>query len=208
MIGPDRLFSRWLDTWWAVTATDGNAVYQDLVARYAEPQRAYHTLEHIVECLGHFDAARHLAERPVEVEAAIWFHDAIYDPRSGDNEEQSALLAEQQMRTAGADDASVARIAALIRTTTHASTYFEGDAALLVDVDLAILGTKPERFERYDAAIRQEYAWVPDTVFRRERARVLAGFMARPRIYFTTFFNYQFEGQARANIMAALQRYQ
>ena len=206
MSKPDPLLACWGVLWREVSVIDGEPIFLDLVARYAEPHRAYHTLEHISECLTHLDMVRHSLARPLEVELALWFHDAIYDPRRGDNEEQSALLAKRQLRAAGVDDHVAARVADLIRLTNHAQDGLTGDAAVLGDIDLAILGAEPGRFARYDAAIRQEYDWVPDPVYRVERGRVLAGFLARPRIYHIPFFFAQLEKPARANLTTALQQ--
>ncbi|CUS02658.2 conserved protein of unknown function [Candidatus Promineifilum breve] len=207
MIDPNVLLGRWRTVWRLTTAADGDAVILDLIARYAEPHRAYHNLDHIGDCLTHLDAARHLLARPNEVELAIWFHDAIYDPQRHDNEEQSALLVAAQLSAARVAAEVTARVAELIRLTAHTRDDLAGDAAVLCDIDLAILGAAPQRFERYDAAIRHEYEWVPEVIYRRERARVLAGFLERPRIYQTPFFFDRWEKQARANITVALQKY-
>lgn len=204
MTTPQGLLSRWRAVWPAVAATDGEAIFNDLQARYSEPHRAYHNLEHIRECLDQFDTARHLAARPVEIELAIWFHDAIYDSWRDDNEERSALLAAETLEAAGVDPATVERVAQLIRLTTHSAEQLNDDAALLCDIDLAILGAPPERFARYDADIRHEYQWVPEEVYRRERARVLARFLGRERIYITPFFFDRLERQARTNLSERL----
>lgn len=200
-------YQRWQSIWRVVSATDDQTIFRDLVARYAEPHRAYHTLEHIDECLTHLDTVRHSLAGPLEVELAIWFHDAIYDSRRHDNEEQSALLAAAQLAATGVAAEVAARVADLIRLTAHTRDDLTGDAAVLCDIDLAILGAAPKRFVRYDAAIRREYEWVPEAIYRRERARVLAGFLERPRIYQTPFFVDRWEIQARTNITAALQHY-
>lgn len=131
--------SRWRAVWQAVAATGGDSIFDDLLVRYAETRRAYHNPEHIQKCLDHLDAARHLMARPAEVELAIWFHDAIYDPQRNDNEERSALLAEETLR-AGNEPEMAQRVGDLIRLTTHASIQLTGDEALLCDIDLAIFG--------------------------------------------------------------------
>lgn len=199
--------NRWRALWPGDVA-QGDAIYRDLVARYGEPQRAYHTLDHVADCLRRLDEIRPLLARPDEAELALWFHDAVYDSRRADNEEQSAQLAAEALRAAGAGEDPVGRVADLIRLTAHRATDLTGDATLVCDIDLAILGAEPATFHAYDAAIRREYAWVPEAIFRQERARVLAGFLARRRIYHTPYFVNALEQQARANLEAAIQDYQ
>lgn len=179
MSAADALHGRWRALW-SGDAVDGDAIYRDLVARYAEPHRAYHTLDHVADCLHWLDEVRPLLARPDEAEWAIWFHDAVYDPQRADNEERSAALAAEALTALAVDAAVGARVADLIRLTSHTTDALTADGAVVCDIDLAILGAPPQRFEQYDAAIRQEYAWVPEAIFRRERKRVLAGFLGRP----------------------------
>jgi predicted metal-dependent HD superfamily phosphohydrolase len=207
MTEPDGLRFRWREVWQTVTGSDGDPIFDELQIRYAEPHRAYHTLEHIGECLLYLDSTGHLLKRPIEVELAVWFHDAIYDPRRSDNEEQSALLAENQLQSAGVDRVVADRTAELIRLTTHERDDLIGDEAILCDVDLAILGAEPERFERYDAAIRKEYNWVPEAIYRIERCRVLERFLNRPHIYHNRFFSDRLEQRARENLTQAIANY-
>lgn len=177
-----------------------------LATRYAEPHRDYHSSRHIVECLAEFDHVRHLASQPVAVELAIWFHDAVYDTHAPDNEEQSALLAEQCLADAGASsDLRLAVRDLVLVTKTHDASK-HADAPLLVDVDLSILGQPEERFWEYEGQIRQEYAWVPDAVFAAKRAEILERFLKRDRIYATDWFFRLRELQARSNLQASLQR--
>ena len=87
---------QWCGLWRRLNTDDGadsTAVVNDLIARYAEPQRAYHTLEHIMHCLGEFAGVREQAGEPEAVEVAIWFHDAVYNPLLKTNEKKSADLA-------------------------------------------------------------------------------------------------------------------
>jgi len=171
-----------------------------LLARYAEPQRHYHTLQHLEECLTAFDLLRGQARHPGQVELALWYHDAVYDPHRRDNEALSADLAAQALRSAGADEGLVERIRWLIMATEGHDDGGDGDCAILLDVDLAILGAAPQRFLEYERQIRAEYAHVPDDAYRAGRGRVLAGFLARPRIYKTAPFREQYEQQARRNL--------
>ena len=176
---------------------------QQVVHHYASAGRAYHNLQHLQECLQWFAQLRHLARHPAEVELALWFHDVIYNPQAADNERQSADMAVQFLKAQGVADPVIQRIDDLIMATrTHeASTP---DQQLLVDIDLAILAAPAPRFEEYQQQIRQEYAFVPDSLFAEKRAEVLAGFLARTRIYQTDYFYQQLESRARANLQHAL----
>lgn len=208
MTAMEVLLVQWRYAWRAIGANDdGEVVVGHLVARYGEPHRYYHTLDHIGDCLRHLEMASYLLEKPSEAAIAVWFHDAIYDPRRGDNEDRSAELAGDVLRQAGVDGAAARRVADLIRQTAHSETRPVGNAAVVCDADLAILGAEMREFERYDTAIRREYEWVPESVYRRERGRILAGFLARPRIYQTDFFADSYEARARLNLRRALDRY-
>jgi predicted metal-dependent HD superfamily phosphohydrolase len=204
MSDEDALLRRWRALWPGGMGATVDAIYFDLLARYSQPHRAYHTLDHVAGCLHWLDEIRSLLAHPDEVELALWFHDAVYDPRRADNEEQSAALASEALRALGGTAEAAERVAELIRLTAHRATELSGDEALVCDIDLAILGAEPAAFAAYDAAIRREYAWVPEDVFRRERARVLAGFLARPRIYYTATFVAALEQRARVNLDGAI----
>lgn len=202
------LYHHWRHAWrGAGAAADGDDVLQGLMIRYAEPHRAYHNLDHVADCLHHADAARHLATRPHEVALAAWFHDAVYDPRRSDNEARSAQLAETALTAAGVAGDATRRIGALIRATTHEREEVGGDTAVLCDADLAILGAEPERFAWYEAAIRREYEWVDEAVYRAGRGRVLRRFLSRRVIYHTAFFAARLERSARVNLNRALEDY-
>lgn len=190
--------------WTTLGARGGEALQAELLARYAEPHRGYHTRQHLDECLALSGEFGHLAERPAEVEIALWFHDAIYDVNRHDNEALSADWASQALLGAGAAAEVAARVAALVLATRHSVAPDTSDEQLLVDIDLAILGAAPARFAEYEAQIRIEYAHVPVEVFNEKRGQILAGFLARPVLYGTPALRERFEAPARANLQAAL----
>ena len=178
------------------------ALYTQLLAAWSEPQRHYHTLQHLAECLTLADSQRDEMTHPAEVVLALWFHDAVYDVRAHDNEARSAQWAAQVLNEAGVSPDECARIDALIMATCHGAAASPGtpDSALLVDIDLAILGSEESRFAEYEAQIRAEYAWVPPEVFAVKRRAVLRSFLDRPRIYTTDTMVARFEAQARRNL--------
>jgi predicted metal-dependent HD superfamily phosphohydrolase len=181
-------------------------LYHRLVACWREPHRHYHTLQHLYECLDLFEGVRSTAQRPGEIELALWFHDAFYDPTRDDNEERSAEWARASVLEAGLPRDVADRLHALVMATRHEAVPQDADAQLLVDVDLAILGSAPARFDESDEQIRLEYAHVPEDEFRAGRRRVLGDFLDRPRLYSTESFHSRFERQARENLARALAR--
>jgi predicted metal-dependent HD superfamily phosphohydrolase len=180
------------------------AVYDELIACYSEPHRAYHTLQHLEECFALFDEP--LAEHADEALLALWFHDAIYQPKRYDNEEKSADWGADVLAAARAPAEVIARFRDLVLATRHEAQPQSPDARLLVDIDLSILGAEPERFDEYERQVRKEYAHVPDLFFRMGRAKILKQFLARPAIYSTAAFRERFEARARANVERSLAR--
>ena len=185
---------------------DAMAPLAEIERRYAEPGRHYHTLAHLDACLDTFEVVRGRCERPDEAELALWLHDLIWTPLGTDNEERSAAWAVECCRAAGLPDELGARVAALILATRHDGGPVPGDAGVVADVDLAILGASYEVFDRYEAAIRAEYASVPDAVFREGRARILRAFLTRPAIFTTPPLQEALELRARENLVRSLAR--
>jgi len=180
------------------------AVFDELVGRWAEPHRRYHTLQHLRECLTLFEQLRDDARHPGEIAIALWFHDAVYDTSRHDNEAASADWAGRALLDAGASAQVAQRVHALIMATRHAQVPATADAQLLVDIDLAILGAPPGRFDEYERQIRAEYAFVPEALFREKRGAVLRGFLQRPTIFATAACRQRFEATARSNLAKAI----
>ena len=185
-------------------AKPDSKLHGELIARYSEPHRKYHTLQHLEECFEKFDAIRALAEHPAEIELALWFHDAIYNVKRRDNEKKSADWARASALAAGTPAEACSRVHALVMTTRHKAIPRGTDAEILVDVDLSILGAASERFDEYERQVREEYAWVPDFLYRRERKAILREFLSRPRIFSSTHFRGRYEQQARSNLKRSL----
>jgi predicted metal-dependent HD superfamily phosphohydrolase len=196
---------RWREFWEKLGA-QGNpeSPWRQLHAAYTESWRAYHNLNHIDHCLKEFTRVRQLVNDPNAVEAAIWFHDVIYDTRGNDNEERSADVAEAALGAAGLSETLRHHVRALILATKHVETPQSKDASLLVDVDLSILGASSEDYDEFERQIRSEYSWVSENDFAAGRARVLSGFLSRKSIFATEEFGCRFEGQARVNLSRAI----
>jgi predicted metal-dependent HD superfamily phosphohydrolase len=183
------------------------AAGRDLLARYAEPHRAYHDGTHLAEVVSAIVLlAEHAADLPV-VLAAAWWHDAVYDVTApaGRNEAASAELAERVLSGWSVDPGRVARVGDLVRMTAgHDPAADDRDGEVLSDADLAVLAAAPERYARYVAGVRREYAHVPDDAFAAGRAAVLRDLLAHDRLYRTPLGFARWEDAARANLAREL----
>jgi predicted metal-dependent HD superfamily phosphohydrolase len=196
---------RWTGLWNRLGAEgDGLPVFTRLVTAYSEPARFYHNTSHICDCLALVDWSRHTAHRPDEVEAGLWFHDAVYDPERSDNEERSADFARTALAGSGVAADVAGRVAELVLATGHLVAATDPDAALLCDIDLSILGRSPVAFAQFEQQIRREYSWVPENAYRGARSEILRRFLRRTSIYQTALFRDRYEGQARTNLEQAL----
>jgi predicted metal-dependent HD superfamily phosphohydrolase len=200
-----ELRHRW-DALWArlnVTAARTPSI-EPLIAAYDEPVRAYHNLHHIMQCLRELDQMRIQCVGADAVELAIWYHDVVYDSTRHDNEERSAAIAAEGLRTAGIASEKINTVIELIHATKHTHPPITPDAEILVDIDLSILGQDPETFDSYERGIRQEYAHVEDRAFREGRSAILQRFLDRPAIFATPRMRSRYEEPARHNIRRSL----
>ena len=196
------------NTWAALCAGAGvtryELAFQLIELAYTAPNRHYHDARHIADCLEKLEAVRPMFSDALAASAALLFHDFVYDPVRADNEEASADEAGMALHAIGWPVPRVDAVRNLILATRHAAPPTTPDAALVADIDLSILGAPPDAFARYEAAIRREYAHVPDDAYRAGRASVLHGFLARPRIYATDHFAARYESTARQNLGRSL----
>jgi len=204
-VTPEALQANWNAAWRAVgIARADDALRIELQHSYSEPQRHYHTLQHLGECLEWFEREKELAERPGEVALALWFHDAIYDVHAHDNEARSADWARSAMLEHGATKEAAERVHALIMATRHDAVPQGRDAELLIDIDLSILGAERARFDEYERQVHAEYAFVPDEIRLPRRRAILQRFLAREAIYTTPRMHALLEAQARANLARSI----
>lgn len=199
-------YRRWQRLMLVFGISDNVDTFQHLIASYGEAQRHYHNHVHIAACLKLFDGCNHLAVFPAEIEIALWFHDAIYKPRSTMNELDSASWCCEFLMANNVDQTVVARVHQLIMATCLNAAPVSNDEQLLVDIDLAILGAPENVYWQVEDNVRKEYKWVPGFVFRAKRKEILEGFLQRERIYNTDYLFKKLEPQARINLQAAIAR--
>lgn len=175
-------------------------------ALYAWPVRAYHTLDHIAETLHIFDQFAAEAQNPDEVEFALFLHDSVYIPGRTDNEARSAEAAAMMLHQLGCDDATIGRIRTLIMATSHAAGTLSGDAELIADLDMAILGAPEADYDRYAQQVAAEFAFAGEEAFRAGRRMFLESLLAQPGIFRRRVFAGRFEALADRNIRRELSR--
>jgi predicted metal-dependent HD superfamily phosphohydrolase len=163
-------------------------------------------LGHLEACLKEFDQVRDLAVNASEVELALWFHDVVYRTWRSDNEARSATLSAEIMGRGGAESGAIERVNAAIMATRHQGREPNGDAALVVDVDLSILGQPEETYQEFERKVRREYWWVPRRRYVAGRCAILESFLNRASIYRYPEFQRRCEVAARGNLDSAIAR--
>jgi predicted metal-dependent HD superfamily phosphohydrolase len=155
--------------------------FADISRQYAGPGRCYHTLHHVQNVLDMLENIGANAQNLNAAKLAAWLHDVIYESRGSDNEERSAEYAERLCQELSIPDGGLAA-ALILKTKTH-SAGEDADAQVLLDADLAILGTSEPAYRKYGEQIRQEYVWVPEPEYRTGRRQILQRFLTRQKIY-------------------------
>ena len=185
----------------SLPAEQAAPIYVQLESHYGEEHRHYHTLAHILDMLDGRDA---LGTDGFALEAAIWFHDVIYDPRSSENELRSAEFAADALKSIE-DPEFHSELRELILITDHRGTPETEQEKVICDLDLMILGRNEESYRAYTEAIRKEFSHVPDDLFFKARRSVLQAFLDRPEIFCTEAMREQFEAPARGNLARELE---
>lgn len=172
-----------------------------LISKYSEKHRAYHNLSHIKFLLQTAGIFKSKIKDYECLQLAVWFHDAIYEPQCKTNEIESAMLASESLAELNIPEASIQKVEKMILATQrHDASGLDDDGILFLDLDLGILGAKAEIYKKYSEAIRQEHSFIPESLYRSERGKVLRSFLARKFIYYTAEMRELLEEPARINI--------
>jgi len=174
-----------------------------LTSHYTKPDRKYHNLNHVVHCLEIFDTVRKQFNNPSTAELVLWYHDVIYDTHAHNNEEASLAYLLEDL-TSLLPKVKLPQVKDLIIATKH-QVKAKGDAALVQDIDLSILGADPVQFETYDRAIQQEYHWVDAATYKSKRTEVLKT-LSKPPIFNTPVFRAKYETAAAQNLAQTIQK--
>ena len=189
----------------AITSAAITALWQDIAARYNEPQRAYHTLKHIQQLFEQFDQIKDNLHQPHIIALALYYHDVIYDSRRSDNELKSAEYAIEVLKNYLSAEQCQHIYTLIMMTATHQLDKLTdedkiSDAAYLLDMDLSVLGGSWSEYQQYAQAVRQEYAHVTKVDYHVGRITVLQKLLTHTTLYLTDYYHSRLEEQARDNI--------
>jgi predicted metal-dependent HD superfamily phosphohydrolase len=190
---------RWAALCMRLNCMQAAVQFDALAAAYSEPVRAYHTAQHIDECLALLDSVATQLQSPDDVELAIWLHDVVYDPQAKDNEMQSSQLALQWFPDLPLPRRDLLRLR-ILATQHHAPMHDDLDGQALLDIDLAILASTPERFAQYSEQVRHEYSFVEPAIYAVKRTQFLQSIAQRPQLYFHSALANLLEPLARRNL--------
>ena len=192
-------------TRWNAMLPGHEALFLDLLDRWGEEHRTYHGRTHLLAVLEALDLLTEPADPPRTVLLAAWFHDAVYSGIAGQDEEESARLAEERLAHAGLPAAEVDEVARLVRMTAdHQPEAGDGAAALLSDADLSVLGGDPAAYARYLAAVRQDFAHIGDDDFAAGRAAVVRQLLELDPLFHTQRGRELWLDAARRNLQSEL----
>ena len=207
VIDTQTLDEIWQQVWQTLAPNQAKPDLQAVLNAYAQPQRHYHTVQHLQECLQWWQRCQEQMRHPAEVALALFYHDIVYEPKRSDNELQSANTMLAQLQPYLPSD-STERIYRWILATAHHGTqpYMnqedDQDLKWVLDIDLGILSADAERFQEYERQIRMEYRHVPLLIYRCKRRQILRDFAQTEYLYHTDYFRQQLEKVAKANLQA------
>lgn len=188
MIDKVSLFRAWhgaLHTLGVQNKDIDGGFFDDVVARYEEPHRKYHNLEHIDSVIKRIETLGQDYDKWTVANAtmAAFFHDIVYVPGWDKNERMSAEVARLYLDHIGVSEGCVASVfieRAILSTINHTTTS-SGTSALLIDADLYELGT--DKYNANTDKIFREFGEPDDDIWQAGRMAFLKSFLSRDRIY-------------------------
>lgn len=181
--------------------------WQNLSAHYQQTHRHYHQFDHLQAMFEKLSTIQHHIQDIAQLEFAIFYHDVIYQTKNKNqlsNEQQSANYFLQDLQSYLPHDMTQNIVQFILATERHELLCSHPDLPYFLDLDLAILGEKPNIYKQYQQAIRAEYHHIPQLLYYIGRRKVLNHFLKRKRLYFTEVFYQNYEQQARQNIQNEL----
>lgn len=169
---------------------------------YNQSHRYYHNINHIMDCLGELELVSFINSNQRDIiETAVWYHDAIYNPYSSLNEENSLKLFQVGI---GYDTNKNILVESAILATKYHLEYQPLNKPLttevMLDIDLSGFGKDWITCRAHADNIRKEYYRTNDTDFYTGRLNFLETINQRESLYYTDFFKNKYHEQSKINI--------
>ncbi|WP_346921359.1 DUF4031 domain-containing protein [Glutamicibacter creatinolyticus] len=203
---PEKLDKILLRRW--VRTLEVPGLGRELLAAWSQGHRKYHDRVHLLSVLEALDELMpedlEQDERQI-LELTAWFHDAVYRGTAQD-EQDSARLAEARLHGLISPGAvgEVRRLVLL--TTTHRPQAADYLGQMFSDADLEVLARPPAAYQRYTAAIAEEYSHLPQKDFAAGRSQILQALLDKEQIFATPLGLQRWEASARANLSQEIEQ--
>lgn len=162
------------------------SIIEATLRRYAEPQRHYHTVEHLARMVMAVES--HAIALTQAQTLALLFHDAVYVPgaQGGKNEQESCLLLRSLAREHVEPDTLDITARIILDTIHHIPT--QAPSSVVLDLDLlGLAGPIAEVFRDGDLIFKENAHLVVDwDDYSARRSRFLQGLLDRPQILYST----------------------
>ena len=174
--------------------------WSEITLQYGASHRYYHNFTHLQNMIEELSPIKKEIYNWELLLIAVFYHDIIYQASAQDNEEQSALLAQDRLSKIHLPESDILLVYNQIIATKQHHKSIHTDTNYLLDADLSILGKDWDQYYAYCQDIRKEYAIYPDSLYYAGRKKVLTHFLNFPEIFKTDYFKGKYEDQARLNL--------
>ena len=148
-----------------------NVIAINIIEKYNESFRYFHTLEHIEKLL-------QLSEKDHKINLIILYHDVVYFPYKFDNEEESAKYFEKDSiylkDEFNNDELKKYVIEGILQTKNHISN--EPDYIKFNSWDMAVLNAPFPELLVWESQISKEYSFCPYETYKEHRLAFLKGY--------------------------------
>jgi predicted metal-dependent HD superfamily phosphohydrolase len=188
--------------------------FQNIISRYTEDHRYYHTIKHIYDIHCKFDELimsgnKVSEETKLIVRLALFYHDFIYEIGNLDNEKLSADLAVKELTEVKFMESIINQVKECILVTCYQLNPEPGgiEQKLIVDCDLSGFALPWKSFiKQRNDVIKELGGDEPGREFYIKQINFLSGLVVKPNIFYTDYFKENYEHFARANIKKEIER--
>ena len=177
-----------------------NELWDEVEKNYSGKKRHYHTLKHLENLFTSLTEVKSEIQNWESILFTLFYHDIIYTALKSNNEENSALLAENRMQQLSVSSDITERCKKQILATKSHAKSTDSDTNYFTDADISVLGQTWEIYSLYYKNVRKEYAIYPDFIYNSGRKKVIQHFLSMDSIFKTDYFYNKFERVAKENL--------